>query len=134
MTNNIKTKNVFIKNRLKDIHKEIAKYVYTNDNPADWITRSESLDKFKAQLLFWLQGPFWLVGEALQWPASELGCLIADSRMLVLNHAVVISPVDFANSAMVELERFLSLAKLLRVVTYVFRFVISLKKVFSDPT
>ena len=51
---------------LGDIHKEIARlskggihvnfyYVNTNDNPADLITRGESLDKFKAQYLFWLQ-------------------------------------------------------------------------------
>ena len=92
-------------------------YVNTNDNPADLITRGMSLDKFKAQFLFWLLVPSWLSGEALQWPASELGCLSADSRMLVLNNAVVISPVDFASSAIVELERFSSLVKLLRVVT-----------------
>ena len=55
----------------------------------------------------------------------------ADSRMLVLNNAVVISPVGFASAAMVELERFSSLAKLVRAVTYVFRFVFSLKKVSS---
>ena len=53
--------------------------------------------------------------------------------MLVLNNVVVISPVDFASAAMVELEWFSSLAKLLRVVTYVFRVVFSLKKVSSDP-
>ena len=106
--------------------------VNTNDNPADLITRGVSLNKFKAQFLFWLHGPSWLVSEALQWPASELGCLSADSPMLVLNNAVVISPVGFAGSAMIGLERFSSLAKLLRVVTYVFRFVFSLKKVSSD--
>ena len=59
-----------------DIHKEITKlnksihvkfnYVNTNDNPADLITRGVSLDKFKAQFLFWLHGPSWLVGDALQ--------------------------------------------------------------------
>ena len=54
--------------------------------------------------------------------------------MLVLNNAVVISPVGFASSAIVELEQSSSLAKLLRVVTYVFRFVFSLKKVSSDPS
>ena len=95
-------------------------YVNTDDNPADLITRGVSLDKFKAQFLFWLHGPSWLVGEVLQWPASELSCLSADSRLLALNNAVGISPVDYASAAIVDLEWFSSLAKLLRVVTYVF--------------
>ena len=76
----------------------------------------------------------WLVGEALQWPARELDCLSPDCRMLVLNNAVVISPVGYTSAAMVELERFSSLAKLLRVVTYVFRFAFCLKKVSSNPS
>ena len=54
--------------------------------------------------------------------------------MLVVNDAVVISPVGYTSSAMVELERFSSLAKLMWVVTYVFRFMFSLKKVSSDPS
>ena len=87
-------------------------YVNTNDNPTDLITRVVSLDKFKAQFLFVLHGP----------------------TRLVLNNAVVIFLVGFASAAMVELERFLPLAKLLRVVTYVFRFVFCLKKVSSDPS
>ena len=100
---------------LEDIHKEIAELskesihvkfnsVNTNDNPADLVTRAVSRDKFKAHFLCWLHDPSWLASEALQWPSSELGCLSPDSRMLVLNNAVVISPVGFASSAMVELE------------------------------
>ena len=71
------------------------------------------------------------MGEVLQYPASELGCLSEDSRVLVLNNAFVIFSVGFASAAMVELERFSYPAKLLRVVTFVFRFVFSLKKVSS---
>ena len=79
LTNDIKTKNVFVKNRLKDILEEIDKlrergiymkfkYVNTKDNPADLITRGMSLDEFETHFLFWLYGPSWLVCEALQWP------------------------------------------------------------------
>lgn len=138
LTNDIKTKNVFVGNRLKDIHAGIAKlrnggvhvsfkYVNTNDNPADLITRGVSIDKFETQLLFWIHGPSWLEGEAIQWPASELGCLSADSRRLVLNNAVIISPVGSTSTTVVELERFSSLDKLLRVLTYVFRFIFKLR-------
>ena len=52
--------------------------------------------------------------------------------MLVLNNAVVISLVGYASVAIVELERFSTLVKLMRVVTYVFRFVFSLKKISSN--
>ena len=64
---------------LKDIHKEIAKlskggiyvkfnYVNKNDNPVDLITRGVSLNKFKAQFLFWLHGPSWLIGKSYNVP------------------------------------------------------------------
>ena len=76
------------------------------------------LDKFKAQCLFWLHGPSWFVGETLQCPTSELGCLSADRRMLVLNNAVVISPVGFASTAMVELESFYR-SKFISQVTFI---------------
>ena len=58
-------------------------YVNTKESPVDWITRGVSPGKFKAQFTFWLHGPSRSVGEALQWPASELGCLSADSHMLI---------------------------------------------------
>ena len=61
-----------------------------------------------------------------------MACLSTDSLLLVLNYTVVIFLVGFASAAIIELEWFLSLAKLLRVLTYVFQFVFELKKVFSN--
>ena len=66
-------KNVFVANRLKEIKmyeteifneyniKIQYKYVPTNVNPADLLTRGLSLDNFKQQLDFWLHGPDFII-------------------------------------------------------------------------
>ena len=74
LSENIKTKCLFTRNRLKDIRERIGKlhdlgfdlvfkFVSTSDNPADLITRGITLDKFRSELQFWLTGPEWLIGE-----------------------------------------------------------------------
>ena len=67
----IKNKNVFAKNRIKDIHmiQELKKsynvsinfkYIPGSENPADLLSRGLKFDKFKENLMFWLHGPNWL--------------------------------------------------------------------------
>ena len=72
LSNVVKSKNQFVKNRLKDIHNMVSeisekisvnvsfKYVPSENNPADMITRGLSTDKFKQQLDVWVSGPEWL--------------------------------------------------------------------------
>ena len=67
-----KPKNQFAKNRLKDISMMtqelkvkynldiVFKYVPTDQNPADLLTRGLSLNKFKDLLQYWTYGPEWL--------------------------------------------------------------------------
>ena len=61
LSENIKTKCSFTRNRLKDIRERIGKlhdlgfdlmfkYVNTTDNPVDLITRRITLDKFRSEL------------------------------------------------------------------------------------
>ena len=69
LSQNMKTKNIYARNRVLDIRvlqEELAKkfninvklkYVATELNPADLLTRGLSLDAFKRNLTFWLKGP-----------------------------------------------------------------------------
>lgn len=103
--------------REKHNAKTSFKYMNTSENPADVIIRGISLEKFKAQFDFWVSGPSWLSGNQINWPASELNCLSADNRMVVLSN--VIQCVESVNERdMFGLRRYASLAKLMRVVTH----------------
>ena len=87
MSQQIITKNQFAKNRLKDISmmktisklyltfNSCVKYVPTDQNPADLLTRGLSLNKFKDLLQFWTYGPEWLKTADSDWPVNELNCL-----------------------------------------------------------
>ena len=69
---NIKTKNVFSMNRIKDISllkSELLKkysitlkfkYAKTSDNPADLLSRGFCINKFRDQFELWVGGPQWL--------------------------------------------------------------------------
>ena len=39
------------------------KYVHTNQNPADLLTRGRSYDKYLRNRNLWLKGPSWLTNE-----------------------------------------------------------------------
>ena len=86
LSDNIKTKNQFVRNRLKDIKEMIEelkknaslsvklKYVPTDQNPADLLTRGVTFEKFQQSLRRWTLGPEWLSKNPIEWPSSELHC------------------------------------------------------------
>ena len=96
LTENIKANCLFPKKRLKDIqemrkqlHKEFAmdikfKYVPSEDNPADLLTRGITLGKFQQKLNYWTYGPNWLA-EVEKWPTSSLDCLSPENKCHVDN-------------------------------------------------
>ena len=104
LSDNIKTKNQFVKNRLKDIRQMIRKlkeekslsvkfrYVHTDQNPADLLTRGITLEKFQQNLRLWSLGPEWLSKSPKEWPTSELQCLSSKYKFIVqstsLNYTV----------------------------------------------
>ena len=69
LADDIKVKNLFVKNRISDIasmkedfeqqHKTkiLFNYVNTLENPSDLVTRGISVKEFKTKLEFWLNGP-----------------------------------------------------------------------------
>ena len=87
LSDNIKTKNQFVRNRLKDIKQMIEelkkntslsvkfKYVPTDQNPTDLLTRGVTFEKFQQSLRRWTLGPERLSKNPIEWPSSELHCL-----------------------------------------------------------
>jgi hypothetical protein len=54
---------------LKQYQPEIS-YVNTKQNPADLLTRTRTVNDFKADFQFWIQGPDFLTGGEESWPAG----------------------------------------------------------------
>ena len=85
LSDNIKTKCIFTRNRLKDIRERVGKlialeydltfnYICTTDNPADLITQGITLYRFKANL------EFRLTGEEICWSSCRLNYLSSDRK------------------------------------------------------
>jgi hypothetical protein len=69
----------FVANRLAEVHDTFdelkqyqpeIRYVNTKQNPADLLTRPRTVDDFKADFWFWIQGPDFLTGGEESWPAG----------------------------------------------------------------
>ena len=135
----LQTKSIYTKNRVKNIHEMKRKlegkyqtsfhfrYVPTDQNPADLLTRGLKLEKFKQNLSFWLEGPAWLKLTPVVWPTSDLMCLNSVNRGLVLNTQICkvnVQPV-------VAFDRFGNLTKLVNSVSKVID-MLRLKKIVKD--
>ena len=134
LTGNVKAKNIFASNRIKDIRmltdeikarynlKCIFKYLPTEMNPADLLTRGLSFREFEHKLPFWQHGPPLFAQNPILWPDRNLGCLSDASKLLTCN-AVLNS-----DTAIFPVNKFSSVNKLFRVTTLVFKFISKLRK------
>ena len=87
LKDNIKIKNIFARNRVKDINdiknqieenSDIRikyKYVHTTENPVDLIFRGITIAKFENMYEFWSHRPEWVIKDEKEWPTSRLECL-----------------------------------------------------------
>ena len=149
LADSISTKSVFTLNRVKDIalfKKSLLqdyditvqfRYVKSEDNPCDLLTRGLSFNDFVKQLSFWHHGPQWLPDFRDSWPDSALGCLSATSKSLVapsssINATFSVNVVMSAEP-LVDVERFSSFSKTLRVTTLVFKAIFKMRKYREDP-
>ena len=124
LSSTVKTKNLFAKNRISDINRMLGnlkskynvpihfKYVPTSENPADLLTRGLSLETFKLKFEFWLYGPTWIRSGKVIWPTSELQCLSAASKNIVL-HTVI---SEYTVEPIVPFERYSEFVTLVRIV------------------
>ncbi|MES9974415.1 MAG: DUF1759 domain-containing protein [Candidatus Thiodiazotropha sp.] len=127
------THSTFVNNRVKDIKTLTGnyqwKYCPTDANPADLLSRGLRYDKFRDNSL-WMQGPVWLTDDETWpvWAATDTTSTPADepdephiSSATVANIAAN-DEKPAGNARVIDLERFNSYEKLLRVTAYVLRF------------
>ena len=124
---------IFVQNRVKFIRDTLftdIKYCQTNDNPADLLTRGIKNSELEQSKLWW-NGPAWLIDG--DWPICDafdnkiLTCQLEDS-VNESNISDTTTPIDNSLPKMIDIKRYSSLGKLLRVTAYVLRFINKLKK------
>ena len=124
--------DIFQNNRLADIaqaEKVLAekfglktsyKYVPTEENPSDLLTRGVSYATFLKKIDFWLKGPRWLGEVPVVWPSGGLQCLRPEHQKLISCHnQIYISPA----TPIVPFEKHSSFSKLLRITQLCFKFI-----------
>ena len=131
---------VWVQNRVKKIRENVGCknwfHVPISLNPADICTREFSVKRLKECLLRWNGPKFLLVGEEI-W--SSLDFLLSEDKDLEENvndscresSANVRSVENVGVGEVIDISRFSSLEKLLRVTNYVMRFSRNLKKIFN---
>ena len=128
---------IFVENRVKEIRSAPVndfKYCPTKDNPSDLLTRGITTDELNNSGLWW-KGPPWL-GSG-DWPVCEL----FDSKVFLAyteegtttEPAVSTETPKIGIHKLMDIERFGTLSKLLRVTALVLRFVAKLKKDHRKP-
>ena len=135
LTRCVKTKNQFAKNRVKDISKfreDICdkynlncnfKYVPTDENPADLLTRGKTFQEFERVREFWFHGPDFIRQTEIRWPEKALGSLSPQCKVTTLHLSN-----DSDHSTIFPIGKYSSLNKALRVTALVLKFISKLKK------
>ena len=141
LTSPINTKQVYTSNRIKDTLKFISdikdkyeikvqlRYVPTDCNPADLLTRGLFLQQFTGNLKFWLKGPLFIrTGGEIAWPSADLRCLSDASKTVVCTTLI---DAHIPSPPLVSFKRFSKLPKLINCVKYVIKF-LSMKKILKE--
>jgi len=127
----------FVSNRVRAIREANftdIRYCPTEDNPADLTTRGISIEKLKSSKL-WMNGPAWLPEG--NWPI----CNLYDDKVLACQAEVEYTDAESQKDSnegssnmkhgldgVIDIKKFGTLEKLLRVTTYVLRFIRALQK------
>ena len=90
----VKTKNIYAKNRVNDICNFLKsiqneyeldvkfRYISTELNPSDLITRGISFKQFTENIEFWTHGPSFLTQGVEGWPVKPLNCVSHENQLL----------------------------------------------------
>ncbi|XP_053372928.1 uncharacterized protein LOC128546437 [Mercenaria mercenaria] len=129
-----KSQPVFISNRVREI-RELTdgfqwQYCPTDSNPADFLSRGVTYDNFLDNRL-WMNGPIWLKNDT-SFPQGDCKLIVYDScenesessnsetAVLTSTQSKLPNPSVLE---IIDIQRFSSYRKLLRVTAYVIRFV-----------
>ena len=143
LNNKVKTKNIYAKNRINDIAKfrdDIKnkfdlnakfKYIPTELNPSDLITRGITFKQLTEKFMFWVHGPSFLALGVKAWPDRPLECLSSENKLLtnvVTLNSNLPQNADSDKLEIFSLERFSSLHMVLRVTCHILRAVYKMRK------
>lgn len=121
----------FVSNRVVDIQSKSNinewRYIPTNQNPADLLTRGITPQELKKSALWWTGPSFLSQFDKLEWPSlvevpPELPEIKLNSR----------SHISVTNQPVVNFEKFSSLSKLERIMAYCLRFIHNCKVSKND--
>ena len=124
--------NVWISNRVEKIREMVPPsrwfFVPTGLNPADVGTRPVSLEKI--DLDFWLKGPQFLLSDSKDWTSqtfllSEKEIKLEEREVKISIFSVVVESKGIGE--VLECSKFSSLDKLLRIISYLVRFIFNLR-------
>ncbi|CAG2241823.1 unnamed protein product [Mytilus edulis] len=125
-----KTLKRFIQNRVNEINELTTswewKYCPTSDNPADLVTRGITAEQYTNSKL-WIKGPHWLT-DSSTYPKStsidtSLSVLLTENESTCISQSKDDSVCQFGINFIIDIERYSSYQKLLRITSYVLRFI-----------
>lgn len=113
----------FIANRMSEIRSITASYewrhIISEQNPADLVSRGISVNELINNNM-WFTGPYWLSKCESEWPSSEIKTVdVPEKRPMFIGVAKTLKA--FLNL----FDKFSSLKKLVRVVAYCQRFILT---------
>ena len=125
----------FVENRLVEIRKlappELWRYVPTKQNPADIASRGTTATQLAENKLWW-NGPEFLIKSIEHWPSQPCHVQEDDSELKSPRVSVTTSAVNLAKNLsimeLIDVSKYSSIVRLLRVTVYVLRFINNLKK------
>ncbi|KRZ54428.1 hypothetical protein T02_13454 [Trichinella nativa] len=119
----------FVSNRVRDIQEIISpdswRYCPTQDNPADLASRGCPLSKLAAGSL-WHSGPRWLQLDESAWPKLKISHGKTPENMELENRKTVLvmtTSVKFDLRSVMDVARYSSYGKLVRVTAWCLRFI-----------
>ena len=110
--------------------------VKSEDNPCDLLTKGLSFNELVKQLSFWQHGPQGLPDFQYSWSDSALGCLSAVSKSLVAPSSSINATFNvnvLVSAEPLNVKRFSSFSKALRVTNLVFKTIFRMRKSREDP-
>ena len=105
-------------------------YVYTEQNPANLITRGLSYNKYLNNMKFWLEGSEWLTNNFENWPKYPLMSISPEHKNKI-NVNYTNSEILKVNTGILDINKSSSYEKLLRCTSYIFKWLCKLKD--GDP-
>ena len=130
LSGKVKTKNIFANNRIKDIYRfrqELEskfdvtfnfRYVPSEFNSADLLTRGLTFTEFMKKFDFWIHGPDFVRERQMIWPRENLGCLSAESKSLTC-----VTVTKNMEQPLLCLEKYSSYNKLILTTYYILKFI-----------